>query len=183
MLFNSFRCKYYKYDVLGLCILLLKREITIFCILFSSVIFSLLPGLCFYGIRAEKHISVEEEMTTPRVRDINGSDVSSENTRPTTIITPMALSENSLSLKITSFKLNGKNFLSWSRSIQLVIRGKEKFGYLDGSLKQPESTYPSFSTWDINNYMVMSWLINSMENSIAEIYLLNPTAKAIWDVV
>ena len=31
--------------------------------------------------------------------------------------------------------------------------------------------------------MVMLWLINSMEDIIVEIYVLYPTAKAIWDVV
>ena len=106
--------------------ILLKREITIFFILFSSVIFSLPPGLCFYGIRPEKHISVEEDKTTPGVSGGNGSDVSSENTRPTATITSTALSENSLSLQITSFKLNGKISLlvtvcstsySWQRKI------------------------------------------------------------------
>ena len=32
--------------------------------------------------------------------------------------------DNSISLQITSFRLNGRNFLYWSRSVQIVIRGK-----------------------------------------------------------
>ena len=56
-------------------------------------------------------------------------------------------------------------------------------GFLDGSYPEPATNDPSFSDWDINNSMVMSWLINSMETSIAEIYLLYPIAKAIWDTV
>ena len=79
-----------------------------------NVIFSLPPSLCFYGIRAEKHILVEEEMATPGVSGDNGSYVSSKNTRPIATITPIALSENSLSLQITSFKLNGNFFFSFS---------------------------------------------------------------------
>jgi len=31
--------------------------------------------------------------------------------------------------------------------------------------------------------MVMAWLINSMEESIVEIYLLYPSAKSIWDAM
>ena len=73
--------------------------------------------------------------------------------------------------------------MSWSRSFQLVIRGKGKFGYLDGSLPRPDINDPSFLAWDNNNSMVMSWLINSMDNSIAEIYLLYSSFQAIWDVV
>ena len=45
------------------------------------------------------------------------------------------------------------------------------------------SNQPSFPSWDIDNSMVMSWLLHSMEPSLVEIYLLYPTAKAIWDAV
>ena len=42
---------------------------------------------------------------------------------------------------------------------------------------------PPFSEWDIQNLMVMAWLINSMDESIAEIYLLYPSTKSIRDAV
>ena len=114
----------------------------------------------------------------------DGSEVASDTSQPTSTMVPTASSDHhSLSLQITSFKLNGRNFLQWSRSVQLVVRGKGKIGYLDGSIPQPDKSDSSFPSWDIHNSMVMSWLINSMEESIAEIYLLYPTAKAIWDVV
>ena len=103
--------------------------------------------------------------------------------QPTSTIVLTATPDNSSSLQITSFKLSGRNFLAWSQSVQLVIRGKGKFGYLDGSISQSKPTDPSFPAWDINNSMVMSWILNSMDNSIAKIYLLYPIAKAIWDVV
>ena len=76
--------------------------------------------------------------------------------------------EPPLSFTITSFKLNGRNILPWSRSIQMVIRGKGKHGYLDGSIPKPSDTDASYSTWDVNNSLVMSWLINSMEDHIGE---------------
>ena len=103
--------------------------------------------------------------------------------QPTSTIVLTATPDNPSSLQITSFKLSGRNFLAWSQSVQLVIRGKGKFGYLDGSISQSKPTDPSFPAWDINNSMVMSWILNSMDNFIAKIYLLYPIAKAIWDVV
>ena len=90
---------------------------------------------------------------------------------------------SSLSLQITSYKLNGKNYLQWSRSVQMVIRGRGKIGFLDGSLTKPSSTDPSYSTWDTQNALVMSWLINSMEENIGSLYLVHSTAKVIWDKV
>ena len=112
----------------------------------------------------------------------DGSDVSSDASVPTSTIVPTS-SDNSSPIPLTVFKLNGPNFLPWSRSIQLLIRGKGKYCYLDGSIPQPSSTDPSYSTWEIKNSLVMSWLIMSMDDSMSEVYLLYPTAKAIWDAV
>ena len=65
----------------------------------------------------------------------------------------------------------------------MVIRGKGKFGYLDGSIAKPSLDNPSFQTWDIQNSMVMAWLVHSMEDSIGETYLFYLTAKGIWDAI
>lgn len=54
-----------------------------------------------------------------------------------------------------------------------MIRGKGKFGYIDGSILQP--------SWDVQNSMVMAWRIHLMDESIGETYLFHPTAKDIWD--
>ena len=41
-------------------------------------------------------------------------------------------------LQIMIHKLNGHNFLQWSQSMKLFIRGKGKFGYLTGANKAPK---------------------------------------------
>ncbi|RVW17830.1 Retrovirus-related Pol polyprotein from transposon TNT 1-94 [Vitis vinifera] len=45
----------------------------------------------------------------------------------------------------------------------------------------PETAEPGFRKWKIENSMIMSWLINSMNNDISENFLLFKTAKDIWD--
>lgn len=47
----------------------------------------------------------------------------------------------------------------------------------------PDVKDPKFLTWDTENYMVMSWLFNSMEPRIKKTYILLPTAKEIRDAV
>ncbi|KAL2486777.1 Retrotransposon gag protein [Abeliophyllum distichum] len=101
---------------------------------------------------------------------------------PTLIINPTASFESS-PIQITPYKLNGKNFLQWSRSIQMIIRGRGKIGFFDGSIKRPDSTDPSYTTWDTQNALVMSWLIGSMEERIGALYLVHTIAKIIWDKV
>ena len=70
-------------------------------------------------------------------------------------------------------------FFSGFDRFKLSFEGKGGLVILMAGL----SNQPSFPSWDINNSMVMSWLIHSIEPSLVEIYLLYPTAKAIWDVV
>ncbi|RVW44808.1 hypothetical protein CK203_112486 [Vitis vinifera] len=40
------------------------------------------------------------------------------------------------SIQITRIRLNGDNFLRWSQSIQMYIRGRGKMGYLTGNQSQ-----------------------------------------------
>ncbi|KAH6795113.1 hypothetical protein C2S52_005590 [Perilla frutescens var. hirtella] len=91
-----------------------------------------------------------------------------------------SLGDSSLVL-ITGHKLNGHNYVQLSQSVFMFICGKGKDEYLTEEAESPESTDPSFRKWKIQNSMIMSWLINSMNNDIGENLLLSGTAKDIWD--
>ncbi|RVW29262.1 Retrovirus-related Pol polyprotein from transposon TNT 1-94, partial [Vitis vinifera] len=84
-------------------------------------------------------------------------------------------------LPITTHKLNGQNYLQWSQSILMFIRGKEKDDYITGALAAPETTTSTYKKWIAENNMVMSWLVNSMTADIGENFLSFDTAKEIWD--
>ncbi|KAM7461081.1 hypothetical protein LguiA_029202 [Lonicera macranthoides] len=84
-------------------------------------------------------------------------------------------------LPITGHKLNGQNFLQWSQSVMMFICGKGKDDYLTGAAVPPTKEDPKFKGWKAKNNMVMSWLINSMNNDIGENFLLYETTKEIWD--
>ena len=86
-------------------------------------------------------------------------------------------------LSITSHKLNGGNFIEWSQSVKLYVQGKGKFGYLSGSTVQPKKSDVAYATWEAENSMIMSWLVNSMETSLGRSYLFLPTASEIWSAV
>lgn len=64
----------------------------------------------------------------------------------------------------------------------MYIHGRGKIGYLTGE-KEPapeDSTYP---TWDAENSMVMTRLVNSMEEDISSNYMCYYSAKELWDNV
>ncbi|RVW37306.1 Retrovirus-related Pol polyprotein from transposon RE2 [Vitis vinifera] len=84
-------------------------------------------------------------------------------------------------LPIIAHKLNGQNYLQWSQSILMFIRGKEKDDYITGASAAPETTASTYKKWIAKNNMVMSWLVNSMTADIGENFLSFDTAKEIWD--
>ena len=63
----------------------------------------------------------------------------------------------------------------------MFISRKEKDEYLTGETEIPKKEDPKFKQWKIDNHMIMSWLINSMNNDIGENFLLYGTANEIWD--
>ena len=86
-------------------------------------------------------------------------------------------------LQITTEKLNGNFFLEWSLSAKLFLRSKKKMGYILGTVKIPKNSDPLYESWDSENSMIMSWLLNSMQSEIGRPYLFLSTAKDIWDTV
>ena len=83
--------------------------------------------------------------------------------------------------QITISKLDGMNFMEWSQYVKISLKSKGKLKYV--SEAPPNVKDPKFETWDTENYMVMSWLLNSMKPQIKKTYILLPTAKEIWDAV
>ncbi|GMP91570.1 hypothetical protein CsSME_00042214 [Camellia sinensis var. sinensis] len=90
---------------------------------------------------------------------------------------------NSHSVQITTIRLNGDNFLRWSQSVRMYIRGQGKIGYITGDKKAPAVNDPLFDNWDAENSMVMTWLVNSMEEDISSNYMCYTTAQELWDNV
>ncbi|KAJ9700568.1 hypothetical protein PVL29_006057 [Vitis rotundifolia] len=85
------------------------------------------------------------------------------------------------SIQITTIRLNGDNFLRWSQSVRMYIRGRGKMGYLTGEKKAPAVDDPNYAIWDAENSMVMTWLVNSMKEDISSNYMCYPTAQELWE--
>ncbi|GAU39772.1 hypothetical protein TSUD_220160 [Trifolium subterraneum] len=86
-------------------------------------------------------------------------------------------------VQITTIRMNGGNYFRWSRSVRMYLRGKGMIGYITGDKKQPDKKGAGFDTWDAENSMVMTWLVNSMTEEISANYLCYDTAKDLWDNV
>ncbi|KAK0586830.1 hypothetical protein LWI29_013031 [Acer saccharum] len=88
---------------------------------------------------------------------------------------------NLLHLPITGHKLNGQNYFQWSQSVKMFICGKGKDDFITRVAESPRKEDSAYKQWKTENNMVMSWLINSMNNDIGENFLLYETAIDIWE--
>jgi hypothetical protein len=79
---------------------------------------------------------------------------------------------------MTHVKLNGKNYVYWSRSVEVYLRGKGLYSHLQ--LETPPEN-SSTSLWDQADNQIISLMLNSIEPHIGSSCLYLPTAKAIWD--
>ena len=89
-------------------------------------------------------------------------------------ISLVSLGTENPSLQITLNKLNGRNFLQWSQSVTLFLCGKGRLEYNTGETKAPDVLDPGYLQWDVENSMVQTWLINSMDVDIGRTYLFLP---------
>lgn len=64
-----------------------------------------------------------------------------------------------------------------------VCQGGGKIGYITGDKKQPDKAGADYDTWDAENSMVITWLVNSMDEEIGANYLCYDTAKELWEGV
>ena len=56
-------------------------------------------------------------------------------------------------------------------------------GCLTGEKKAPVVDDLNYAIWDLENSMVMTWLVNSMEEDISSNYMCYPTAQELWENV
>ena len=86
-------------------------------------------------------------------------------------------------LQITTQRLNRQNFLRWSQYVKLFIRGRGKIDYLNGTKQAPKFDDPTYHVWDVENSMILSWLLKSMEPEIDQTNMYLSTTKQLWDAM
>jgi hypothetical protein len=90
-------------------------------------------------------------------------------------------SDNS-SLILVPEPLTGDNFHSWFRSMNMALTIKNKLGFVDGSIREPEVDPRSslHAHWNRCNTVVITWILNCVSKQIHASVLYKPTAYIIW---
>ncbi|XP_035545114.1 uncharacterized protein LOC118348197 [Juglans regia] len=88
---------------------------------------------------------------------------------------------DSLGSILVSNLLTGDNYTSWSRSMEMALKAKNKIGFINLAITQPVETNFSYAKWDRCNSMVLSWILNFVVRDIGEIIVYAKTARDMWD--
>lgn len=110
------------------------------------------------------------------------SDTISSDSSAISVSSPFYIgsSDNPNSILVSTV-FNGIGFQSWKRSMILSLSAKNKLGFVDGSITPPAINSPAYSNWHRANSMVISWILNSLNKTIADSVLFLPTASEIWN--
>ena len=73
-----------------------------------------------------------------------------------------------------------KNYMSWARSVFLALSSRNKFGFMDGSIPEPDSSSPLYNSWSRCNTTVLSWLTNSPSLDLKASVMYIKNAKDLW---
>ncbi|KAM1107812.1 hypothetical protein EV1_004491 [Malus domestica] len=85
--------------------------------------------------------------------------------------------------RLSSVLLNKFNYLPWSRAVSLALGGRSKLGFIYGSIEVPDAPSPTYESWLCKDQRVMSWLLNSMERKLAEIFSYSESSFKLWETV
>lgn len=74
-----------------------------------------------------------------------------------------------------------KIFSEWKRGIIIALSRKNKLSFIDGSLPKPSSTTdPAYASWERCNAMVTSYILHSLDTTIARSVIYFTSAREIW---
>lgn len=95
---------------------------------------------------------------------------------------PYYLSGNDHSgINLVSDRLAGAaDYNSWEQSMRMALNGRNKLGFIYGTLMRPADGHPDASSSSRCNDVVRSWLINSVSKTIGQSVLFVKTAHDIW---
>jgi transposase InsO family protein len=81
-------------------------------------------------------------------------------------------------------RLDGTNYTEWALNAKNKIRGRKHWGYISGKKVAPtKETSDEYETWQDENCMVKSWLLDAMTKDVRSLFIRLPTAKKIWESV
>lgn len=84
------------------------------------------------------------------------------------------------SQRMVNIIFSGIGYANWKRVMSIALSGKNKLGFVDGSLTRPTNNATVTKAWDGVDNVVFGWIIVVLEDSIAKSQLSYKLAREIW---
>ncbi|PKI56530.1 hypothetical protein CRG98_023056 [Punica granatum] len=84
-------------------------------------------------------------------------------------------------VSLINCKLNGSNYLTWSRAMLTALTAKNKVGMIDGSVPRPPEGDPNRAKWDMCNALVISWIFNTLNSELQSSVACATVAQTLWE--
>ncbi|RVW15472.1 Retrovirus-related Pol polyprotein from transposon RE1 [Vitis vinifera] len=84
---------------------------------------------------------------------------------------------------LVSKPLNGDNYSTWCRAMTISLNAKSKLGFIDGTTTMPSATDKpdEHASWKKCNNMILSWILNSLSQDLADSVIFSTTAQEVWE--
>lgn len=76
--------------------------------------------------------------------------------------------------------LRGPNYDEWATNLRLALKARKKFGFVDGTISQPDESSPDFEDWTANNALVVSWIKLTIDESLSPSLSHADNASELW---
>ncbi|KAK6149071.1 hypothetical protein DH2020_016596 [Rehmannia glutinosa] len=83
---------------------------------------------------------------------------------------------------ITQVKLRGdENYDEWARAVRTSLRARRKWGFVEGTISEPEKESSDFEDWWTVQSMLVSWIRNTIEPELRSTISHIENAKDLWE--
>ncbi|RDX63581.1 hypothetical protein CR513_57975, partial [Mucuna pruriens] len=76
-------------------------------------------------------------------------------------------------------QLDDHNYIQWAQYVYTTLKGHKKLSHIKGS--GPPRDGPKFESWDDEDFLIMTWLWNSMTLEISQNYMFHSSICEIWE--
>lgn len=80
-------------------------------------------------------------------------------------------------------KLNTRNYQTWSIQMEISLDAKNKFGFIDGTITNPDDTSKKASVWRHCNNLVIRWLLCNMEPELFKLFINHILVSFLWEAL
>ncbi|KAL0323647.1 UNVERIFIED_CONTAM: hypothetical protein Sangu_1984000 [Sesamum angustifolium] len=79
---------------------------------------------------------------------------------------------------LISSSLTRDNYLGWSRAIRFGLGAWKKLSFIDGRFVRPTNDSEELDEWIRNDYMVITWILNTISQEIIDAFIYVPQPGA-----